>query len=112
MAAEEIKKVMPAGRLAFLVGLIISVIAGFFEIPYLSLVLFTLGLLVGAIHIREKETTAFLTAVISLVIIGVAGIQFGQLTKTVAMIFGNFTAFTSAAALIVALREIFAAAKP
>lgn len=112
MAAEEIKKVMPAGRLAFLVGLVISVIAGFLEIPYLSLVLFLLGLLVGAIHIREKETTAFLTAVISLVIIGVAGIQFGELTTTVRIVFENFTAFTSAAALIVALREIFVATRP
>ena len=113
MVAEEIKKeVTPIGRFAFLTGLIIAVVSGFSAIPYLAMILFVLGLLVGAIHIREQETTAFLTAVISLVIVGMAGIQFGEFTETMKIIFQNFTAFASAAALIVALREIFAAAKP
>ena len=113
MSAQEVRKeVTPVGRFAFLTGLVIAVVSGFSAIPYLSVILFLLGLLVGAIHIREGETTAFLTAVISLVIIGIAGIQFGEFTTIVKIIFQNFTAFASAAALIVALREIFAAARP
>ncbi|MFH0987336.1 MAG: hypothetical protein V1841_00365 [Patescibacteria group bacterium] len=110
---KEIKiEVTPAGRLAFLAGLIVAIVSAFFEIPHLSIVLFLLGLLVGAINVREGETTSFLTAVIALVIVGMAGIQFGTLTQMIQIIFENFTAFTSAAALIVALREIFSAAKP
>jgi len=113
MSAEEIKKEITSfGRFAFLTGLIIAVVSGFSAIPYLSIILFVLGLLVGAIHIRERETTAFLTAVIALVIVGIAGIQFGELTEIIKTIFQNFTAFASAAALLVALREIFSAAKP
>lgn len=108
----EKKKIIPTGRWAFLAGLIISIISGFSEVPYLSIILFLLGLFVGAIHVREKETTAFLTAVLVLVVVGIAGIEFGALTEAVVVIFRNFTAFTSAAALIVALREIFAAARP
>jgi hypothetical protein len=113
MAAEEVKKgIVPAGRWAFLTGVIISVISAWLEVPHLSIILFLLGLVVGAIHVREGESASFLTAVISLVIVGIAGTQFGTLTTMVETIFKNFTAFTSAAALIVALRQIFAAAKP
>jgi len=113
MVAEETKKeITPAGRWAFLTGLIIAIVSGFSEIPYLSIILFLLGLIVGAINIRERETTAFLTAVLALVIVGIAGIQFGTLTEMIKTIFQNFTAFASAAAFIVALRAIFTATKP
>ncbi|MCZ2845419.1 MAG: hypothetical protein O2U61_02815 [Candidatus Bathyarchaeota archaeon] len=113
MVAEEVKKqVVPAGRWAFLTGLIIAVVSATFVIPHLSIILFLLGLVVGSINVREGETTSFLTAVLALVIVGIAGIQFGTLTEMIDTIFKNFTAFASAAALVVALRDIFSAAKP
>lgn len=100
------------GRWAVVVGIILAVLAGFAEVPRLAIILFVLGLIVGFLNIKEKETTSFLVAVIALLMIGVAGLQLGTVTGTVALILENFLAFVSAAALVVALKQILGVVKP
>lgn len=101
-----------AGRWAFLIGLILAILAGFGGvIPNLVFVLFILGLVVGFLNVAERESTPFLVAVIALVLIGVAGLQLGQLTGLFAGILNNLVAFASAAALVVAVKQILAIAK-
>ena len=100
------------GRWAFLLGVIISLLAGFGgQIPALITVLFVLGLIVGFLNITEKESTPFLVAVIALLIIGIAGLQFGRFTQTIVAILQNLIAFVSAAAVVVALKQVLSIAK-
>ena len=100
------------GRWALIIGIGLAIIAGFAVIPALAIVLFVLGLIVGFLNIKEKENTPFLVAVIALLLIGVAGFQFGKLTPVIVSILNNFVAFVAAAGLVVAIKQILAIAKP
>ena len=101
------------GRWALIIGIILAVLAGFTEkIPSLAVILFVLGLIVGFLNVKERESTPFLVAVIALLVIGVSGLQFGKLNDTVVSILTNFLAFVSAAALVVALKQVLAVVKP
>jgi len=100
------------GHWALIIGIVIAVIAGFAVIPALPVVLFVLGLIVGFLNIKEKESTPFLVAVIALLLIGVAGLQLGKLTPVVISILNNFIAFLAAAGLVVALKQVIAIVKP
>lgn len=96
------------GRWSFIGGLVLSVLAAFVQVSYLALILFVLGLVVGFLNIKEKESVPFLVSVIALLVIGVAGLQLGQLTPTVSGILNNFITFISAAGLVVAIKQVLA----
>jgi len=100
------------GHWALIIGIILAVLAGFTAIPALPVILFVLGLIVGFLNIKEKESTPFLVAVIALLLIGVAGLQLGKLTPVVVSILNNFIAFVAAAGLVVALKQVLAIVKP
>jgi len=100
------------GHWALIIGIVIAVIAGFVAIPALPAILFVLGLIVGLLNIKEKESTPFLIAVIALLLIGVAGLQLGRLTPIIVSILNNFIAFVAAAGLVVALKQVIAIVKP
>ena len=99
------------GHWALIVGVIIAILAGFIKVPALLVILFVLGLIVGLLNIKEKESTPFLVAVIALLLIGVAGLQLGKLTPIVVSILNNFIAFVSAAGLVVTLKQIIVMVK-
>ncbi len=98
------------GRLAFYVGLVISVIAGWVNVGATGLmVLAVLGIVVGLLNVTGKETARFLVATLVLVVTGVAlGNVFGE---RVANVLNAYIAFTAAAALVVALKEVYAIQK-
>jgi len=98
------------GHWALVIGMLLALIAGFAAIPSLPVVLFVLGLIVGFLNVKEKESTPFLVAVIALLLIGVAGLQLGG--PVLSSILNNFIAFMAAAGLIVALKQVLAAAQP
>ncbi|MFC1613086.1 hypothetical protein ACFL23_02020 [Patescibacteria group bacterium] len=100
------------GHWALIGGVILTVLAGFTAIPYLLTILFVLGLIVGFLNIKEKESTPFLIAVITLLLIGVSGLQLGKLTQIVVPILENLVAFVAAAGLVVALKQVIVLAKP
>lgn len=103
----------PIGKWAFLIGLIIAVIAGFITAyaTTFALVLFILGLIAGFLNISEKESTKFLIAAIALLTSGIASLSalsmLGVSIDYVTAILGNFVAFVSAAALVVAIKAVF-----
>jgi hypothetical protein len=105
------------GKWAFLIGLIIAVIASFISgyTTIVLLILFILGLVVGFLNIVEKNTIKFLVAVSSLLILGVASIStlsiLGIISSYINAILGNFIAFVSAAALVVAIKSIVETSK-
>lgn len=98
---------LKAGHWAFLVGLVLAVIAPFFNIPYFSTILFILGLVIGFVNIKERESDSFLIAVIALITIGVGGIQLLALTAPVAAILANLIVLLSPAALVVGVKQVF-----
>lgn len=99
------------GHWAFLAGIVLAILAGFVAVPFLSSVLFILGLIVGFLNIKEKESSRFLISVIALLLIGigVAGLEFGKLAPIATSILNSFIAFVSAAGLVVAIKQILAA---
>lgn len=100
------------GHWAFIVGLILSVIAGFGgEIPALMTVLVILGLIVGFLNVTEKESTPFLVGVIALLVIGLAGLGAIKYVSWLVPILNNIIAFASAAGLVVAIKQVLGIAK-
>lgn len=95
------------GHWAFLIGLVLTVISPFISIPYTSMTLFILGLIIGYVNIKGQESHSFLLAVIALIVIGVGGIQMLVLTAPVVAILTNVITLASPAALVVAVKQIF-----
>jgi len=97
------------GKWAFLIGLVVAVIAGFMVIPYSALILLVLGLVVGFLNIAAKETTQYLVAAIALMTGAVAlstAVVPGQVGVVVDAVLGGFVSFVAAAALVVAVKAI------
>ena len=99
------------GRWAFLIGIILAVVAGFWVIPGLAIILVILGLIVGFLNITAVEIETYLVAVIALLVIGTAGLQAlsgaGELSGAVQVIqtmLRNFVSFVAASGLVVAIR--------
>jgi len=98
------------GRIAFYIGLVVSIVAGWVQIGATGVaVLAVLGIVVGLLNVTGKETGRFLIATVSLVIAGVALREvFGA---AVANILTAYIAFTAASALVVALKEVYSIQK-
>lgn len=101
------------GTWAFLIGVLIAVVAGL--IPTLpatqvAWVLVILGLVVGFLNVRAKEAQEFLVACIAILIVaGMGGLP--PLGRTLGAILTNIIAFVAPAAILVALKEIWALAE-
>ncbi len=102
------------GHWAFIVGVVLAVLAAFVSIPSALTILFVLGLIVGFLNVTEEESTSFLVAVTALLVMGIGLSQLGNLgigtvAGEVEEILGNFLSFASAAALVVALKQLISA---
>ncbi|MFH1056931.1 MAG: hypothetical protein V1717_04010 [Candidatus Micrarchaeota archaeon] len=107
---------MPAiGAWAFLGGLVIAVLAGFFTTAdaTIVLVLGVLGLLVGLLNIADKEAQHFLVAGIAFLIsaasLGSLGVQILGASggAQIAAVFNNVAVFVAPAVAIVALKAVY-----
>lgn len=99
------------GNWAFIIGVVLAILAAFVAIPQLALILVILGLVVGAINVTGKETTSFLIAAIALLAAGTAGIAIvPTIGSYVDSVLKNIIAFVGPAALVVALKEVYALA--
>lgn len=108
------------GKWAFLIGLVIAIVAGLIEgyytIPYASLILVILGLIVGFLNITEKDTVKLLVAIIALMGVGAATvIVIGEVITTINTILlalvTNILVFAGAAGLVVAVKAIYEVGK-
>ena len=98
------------GRIAFYIGLVISVIAGWMDVGATGLMaLAALGLVVGLLNVTTKEAGRFLLAALVLTVVGLA--LRDLLGMTIARILTAFIAFNSTAALVVALKEVYSIEK-
>jgi hypothetical protein len=97
------------GRWAFLLGLVISVVAGFVNLGEWALpALVVLGVVVGLLNVTGKEVMPFLLGTVALMIVGTALSSVMATLPIVPGILSAFVSFVAGAALIVALKEVYA----
>ena len=102
------------GRYLFLAGLVISVLAGLFDMGfYGGTGLFVLGIIVGVLNVTGKEVQKFLLATIALMLVGASLNMLSALPGGgfVAIVISHFTVFVAGGALIVALKEVYGVTK-
>jgi hypothetical protein len=108
------------GMLAFLVGIIMAIVGGigYHNNSGITLTLVIVGILVGVLNITGKEVLPLLIAAIALIVVGLTGgfaplddlgVQAG--TKLNAIV-GYIAIFITPAAIISAVRAIWAVARP
>ncbi|MBI4145827.1 hypothetical protein HY489_00650 [Candidatus Woesearchaeota archaeon] len=98
------------GHWAFLIGVVLALIAGLvpqLQTPKISWVLVLLGLLVGLLNVTAKETQEFLVATIAFVIAADAAGDLIQLGVVAAVMVGNIVTFVFPASLVVAFKTIW-----
>jgi hypothetical protein len=102
------------GELAFLACVAIAVIAGLVSAEANGMiigVLVVLGLIVGLLNISEKETTPFLIAAAALIIAGTASFSIIPVAGAyLDRILANIGVFVAPAAVLVALKAVYALA--
>ena len=97
------------GGYAFVLGVLLAILAAFWVQPWMGLAMLVLGLIVGLINVTDKETTSFLVSAIALALSksAISGLGIVQLTDIVS----NIAVMASAAAFIVALVALLKMAK-
>jgi len=104
------------GGWAFLIGVIIAIVAGFLELRTgLTGLLIILGIVVGLLNIVAKETMPFLLATVALVIVAAFG---GDIVSKVQLIgpilarmLNAIIVFIVPATLVVAIKTVYALAR-
>ena len=99
------------GHYAFLVGVLLAVLAALvpaLQVDWVIWALIIIGLIVGFMNITAKETTEFLVATIALMLVGSAGLEViptaGRIIGTILL---NILAIVIPAALVVSLKAIY-----
>lgn len=104
------------GPWAFLIGLVLAVLAGFFAAAdaTIVLVLAVLGIVVGLLNVSDKETVPFLVATIAFMLAASSlNIVFAVLPMMSSMsnVMSLIGVFVAPAAAVVAIKAIYGAAK-
>jgi hypothetical protein len=100
------------GKWAFIVGLVLAVIAGLlFQAAWVVWVLVLLGVVVGLLNITGKESQGFLIAAIAFTLASTALNSIPLLGGLIASIMSYVGAFVSGAMIVVALKALFESAQ-
>ena len=104
------------GKWAFIIGLLLTIVAGLvqgvYAIPSLALILVILGLIVGFLNIAERDTVKLLVAIIALMAVGSFTISvIPAISNYLEAILGNIVIFAGAAGLVVAIKAIVETSK-
>jgi len=101
------------GSWAFLVGVILAVVLGALGLvtSTITWVLVVLGVIVGLLNITEKEAQPFLLAGVALVIVAALGRNVLQTVTILGNIVDAIVTLFVPATAVVAIKEVFGAAK-
>ena len=100
------------GKWAFIVGLVLAVIAGLgIQAMWIAWVLVVLGLVVGFLNVTAAESRGFLLAAIGLMLSATAVQSIPFVGELVTRIVSNIIVFIAPAVLVVALKALFETAK-
>ncbi|EFK97907.1 hypothetical protein LDC_0049 [sediment metagenome] len=97
------------GHYAFIIGVILAIIAGIIVTanPWVVLVLVVLGLVVGFMNVTAKETTPFLVASIALIAAGSANLTvIPYVGSYLSAMLSYIAVFVAPAAIVVALKAV------
>jgi hypothetical protein len=117
MSKDNTDLVAKIGSWAFIGGVLIALIVGIFgsgNTPVATSVLILLGLIVGLLNVTGRETTPFLLASVSLVIVSKFGgdvlVGIAKIGPTLQGVMSAIMTFVIPATIIVALKAIYALA--
>ncbi|MEJ2304604.1 MAG: hypothetical protein P8Y14_24020 [Anaerolineales bacterium] len=100
------------GKWAFIVGLVIAVLAGlFFQPTWAIWVLAILGVIVGLLNITAEDTRSFLLAAIAFTISATALNTIPVVGTAFSLVLPFVVAFVAGATIVVAFKELFQAAR-
>lgn len=102
------------GFWAFIVGLILAVVAGILwpGNTTITIVLIILGVIIGFLNISSKEFMLFLLAVIALIVAGNAFAAIGIIGAKVGDVLHYIVTLMAPAAIIAAIKALWAVGKP
>lgn len=107
-----------AGKWAFILGLVVAILAALITVvnhAIILAILFVLGLAVGFLNIASKNSTKFLTGIIALFLIGATSLGaltiLGVVEDYISGILENFLVFVGSAGLVVSIKVIFETSK-
>ena len=100
------------GKWAFIIGLVVAVLAGLFFQPGWALwVLAILGVIVGLLNITAQETRGFLLASIALTLSATALNTIPVIGTALSYVLPFVVAFVAGGMIVVALKELFQTAR-
>jgi hypothetical protein len=100
------------GRIAFIVGLLVAVVAGFgFDQSWMGWVLALLGAVVGFMNVGGTERNNFMIAGIALIMSATAFSQVPYVGDSLGAVTGNVMVFMAGALFVVAVMSLFSSAK-
>ena len=100
------------GKWAFIGGLVVAVLAGlFFQPGWAVWVLAILGVIVGLLNVTAEDTRSFLLASIALTLSATALNTLPLLGTALSFILPFVVAFVAGATIVIALKELFQAAR-
>ncbi len=100
------------GKWAFIIGLVIAVLAGLFYQPDWAIwVLAILGVIVGILNVTAEDTRSFLLAAIALTLSATALNSLPVVGTAFSLVLPFVVAFVAGATIVVALKELFQAAR-
>jgi len=100
------------GKWAFILGIVIAVIAGLFYQPDWAIwVLAILGIIVGFLNVTAEETRGFLLAAIALTLSATALNTIPIVGTAFELVLPFVIAFVAGATIVVALKELFQTAR-
>ncbi len=105
-------KLVTIGKWAFIVGLVIAVIAGIFlQAAWVVWVLAILGVIVGFLYITAEETQNFLLAAIALTLSATALATIPMVGGVFTNILGFLAAFVAGTMVVLALKTLLMTAR-
>jgi hypothetical protein len=116
MAKKQLVKTSTLGKWAFILGIVIAIVAGFWEFVWIPAALFVLGVVVGFFNVSKDEVLMYLAAVAVLLLsanslLNLKTLIGGQATIILGSILINFSAFVAASGLVVAIKTVIALGK-
>jgi hypothetical protein len=100
------------GKWAFIIGLVVAVLAGlFFQPGWAIWVLAILGLIVGLLNVTAEDTRSFLLAAIALTLSATALNTLPIVGTALSFILPFVVAFVAGATIVIALKELFQTAR-
>lgn len=112
LSKEAKMKLATIGKWAFIIGLVLAVLAGlFFQPGWAVWVLAILGVIVGLINVTAEETRGFLLASIALTLSATALNTLPVVGTALSYVLPFVVAFVAGATIVVALKELFQTAR-